>query len=827
LDWNLRLLLKGLSMRHLPLFRNFLGCLCGAFLLISVPASGAGQTGKVAAAPDRFLALPIAQGPGGSPRMLYRYGVPFLETAWHAPADGSMEVNVGAALKKIFLLGMTETQRPSAWSDPLSDASRYFIGDDLGRIRLHYADGSTQDFPLVLGESVWWGLPFYQTREPFPTDARLRAALAQALRLYPAAPTDDGNYVAVIVPGDSPIGSIEIDDSPQKHGSVKIAGITVEAAEGTSIAGATPIPAGVPDLDFARFLRQKPLRVAGVDESGSKLRLNQLSEALYTTDAVFQEPIAAEVPKDYSGPHVVFEGTNRATTLENAFYANVMDMLAKIDPDGTYHTSTRNALSWAGDPRSAGGEFGTYRKDVGIYYGQAWSRDLGRNLQELTELGYLNQASHVADFAFRSAQTWAENPSLTYKGSPLPPHWSRVIDHPDFAQPLENDGHGMIAIFIYKLWLRLPDRDSWLRAHWTGVKEAGDWIPWQFDHADITGAKDGVLYTTGESAGGKGYSVYADYVCMDALLALAQMADSIGETQSATEWRDRAEKMRKAMLARYAVTDPKYGRVWTLEDAGWPNRSTVLGPLIFLADYAGFTPQDDDPVWRSINEATYQRLIDTYQPLGFYGWAMGYGQGFVTQSALLLDRMKDATTMLNWMAREVYDPQIHSYVVPEGVQLDPTGRFIYRTGDQGNGVQEAEIVKTLRILVGVDDTQPERLLICPRMPFGWTRMAVDGFPALVEHDGKKELAHVHYDLRRTAGRMTLRISADRSLGPVAVRLGPFEKEPQASDVMVNGRRPAEPDIEKSGDSWWLRFNTSIGPAPDQAKDAAVSSKERN
>ena len=84
--------------------------------------------------------------------------------------------------------------------------------------------------------------------------------------------------------------------------------------------------------------------------------------------------------------------------LQNSFYANVKDMLDKVDADGTYHTSTRNALAWAGDPRSAGGEFGTFRKDVGVYYAQAWSRDLGRSLQELTELGFVDRASHTGRF---------------------------------------------------------------------------------------------------------------------------------------------------------------------------------------------------------------------------------------------------------------------------------------------------------------------------------------------------------------------------------------------------------------------------------------------
>lgn len=799
-------------MQHSCSFSGIVRLISSVAALLMLGAPGSAQSTDAGGfAADRFLALPIAKSEAAAPRLLYRYGVPFMESAWRAPANGILQVNVGVAAKRIFLLGMTETQRPSAWSDPLTYAARYIVGDHLGTVRVQYSDGSAQEYPLILGESVWWGLPFYQAREPFPTDTRLREALEAALRLYPAAPVDDGNYVAVITPKDEPIASIEIQTSPEKHGSVAIAGMTVEAAPGTSIAGASVIPGGVLTAGFEQFLRERPLRTADADEHVSAKHLADLSDALYSTDAIFKQPIPAEIPKTYSGPHVVFRGTNYANALQNAFYANVQDMLDKVDADGTYHTSTRNALSWAGDPRSAGGEFGTFRKNVGVYYTQAWSRDLGRSLQELTELGYIERASHTADFAFRSAESWQKNPALKYHGASLPPHWSRIIDHPDFSLPLENDGHGLISLFVYKLWQRMPDRDAWLRARWTGVKEAGDWIPWQFEHTDITGAKDGVLYTTGESAGGAGYSVYPDYVCMDALLALAQMADSIGETQSATLWRDRADQMRKAMLARYTVSDPKYGKIWTLEHAGWPNKSTVLGPLIFLADYSGFVPQDDDPMWRTINEAAYQRLIDTYKPFGFYGWAMGYGQGFVTQAALLLDRMKDVTPMLNWMAREVWDPQIHSFVVPEGVQVDTTGKYVFRTGDQGNGVQEAEVVKVFRILVGVDDTKPQRLQILPRMPYGWSEMGASDYPALVERDGKRELARVDYDLRRTGERVTLQISADRPLGEVAVRLGPFEKQPRPTDVAVNGARPREPKIEMSGDSWWMSFEIQVEP----------------
>jgi hypothetical protein len=174
--------------------------------------------------------------------------------------------------------------------------------------------------------------------------------------------------------------------------------------------------------------------------------------------------------------------------------------------------------------------------------------------------------------------------------------------------------------------------------------------------------------------------------------------------------------------------------------------------------------------------------------------------------------MKDVTPMLNWTARETYDAEIHSFVVPEGAQVDPTGHYVFSTGDLGNGVQEAEIVKMFRLLIGVDDNQPQRLRIIPRMPYGWNEIAVSKYPAFVEQNGIRETALLHYDLRRTGRSMTLDISTDRPLGPISMRLGPFQEQPAASDVLVNGEHPLDAQIAQSGDSWWVSFTTPIGPA---------------
>jgi hypothetical protein len=785
---------------------------------------------------EQFIALPLPNAKAGLPtavvanvgenkNILNRYGVPFIEEVLPLQSRGSAEVPVGGRVDRIFLLGMTSAKKASTnivpalasnstvplygWADPRDTARRTMIGDEIGSIRLNYADGSSQVFPLVLGESIWYGQAFYNFQDPFKTDPALRHAFTRALRLYPAEPMQDGNYIAVIKPKAVPLRSIAIENSPVKNGTVVITGITAESSDTNGISGATVLAPGVFSADFAKFVDEKPLRAAGQDEKQIQPQLEELKQALYSSGKSFKGPVALKIPSGYMGPVVSFGGSLYAKILANAFYYNVEDILAKIDETGIYHTSTKGAISWGG---YCG--FGTFRTNVGAYYGVAYTRDMGRSLQEITALGFTNEAERCADWSLKMARLFETRPSLKYKGVVLPRHWGDLANSPRNPS-FENDGQGLMTIFIYKLWQRLPHRDAWLRAHWPDVQGLGDWTLWQFSNPKISGATNGLLHTTGESGNGDGYAAYPDSACMNALRALADMADSICKTNSAQSWRTRAALMQDAIGRGYVIHDPQFGPVWTLDYANWSYDSSVLGPLIFLADYQGFAPQDENDDWRPIDEGTYRRLIYTFrlnQPFGFYGKAMGYGQGFVTQSALLLDRMHDATTMLDWDAREIYDPrfnQFDNFVVSEGVQISSDGRYWYRFGDLGNGVQEGETIKTLRLVIGVDDTHPGRLQFYPRMPYDWNEIAVEKYPVVFEDSGKTETAFLRYTLRRDHG-MKLKISADRNLGIVRMRLGPFENKPDAPDVRVNGEAPADAAILKSGDSWWVKFAAAVG-----------------
>lgn len=770
------------------------------FLLAGFPfslrAAGSGSQ-------DKFQSIPLAHGAQISKRkIILRDGVPFIVGSLPF-ANGSARLEIGAQAGRIFLLGMAEDATISCWSDPTNHSVRFFIGDDLGQIQLTYADGSREVFPLILGESVWFGHPFYRYQQPFPTDAQLRKAFADALNLYPPAPVEDGNYVAVITPKPEPIRSITIVNSTDKSGTLMLNGLTFETSNGEQIPRAAILSPDAFPPEFQTFIKAKPLRALGADEKRSRRNLNKLSMALYNSDKNFLgSHVTPETPHHYAGPEVSFSGSIYAKVLANAFSFNVQDISDKVDTDGMYHTSTKGATSWNG----AG--FGTFETNAGMYYATSWSRDMGRSLQELTELGYTNDALRCADYCLRMANLWT-NPATAYHGHILLPHWSRVANRPQNAPPFENDGHGLVTMFLYKLWQRLPDRDDWLRARWPDIKNAGNWIVWQLDHPEISGATNCVLHTTGECAHGNGYSVYGDYACMNALRALSVMADSIGQTNSSSQWRRYADRMQGAMAAQYIINDPKYGLVWTLDYAGWPTHPTVLGPLILTADYDGFAPHNDTTSWRPVDEAALQRLIDTYRPFGFYGQAMGYGQGFVTESALLLDRMRDATVMLDWIAKQIYNPRIGCFISPEGAQIDPSGHYWFPAGDLGNGVQEAEIIKTLRLVIGVDDTHPDRLQFYPRLPLNWNAITVTKYPVLAEISGEMENTLLHYKLARSRNGMNLEIGADKNIGPVAVRLGPFMETPDPAKIRVNGHVPHNELVEHSGDSWWVKFPMEV------------------
>ena len=112
-----------------------------AFLLLAVPSFAESTD-----ATNSYWAIPFSVSRSSSNVVIKRYGVPFdkgtllfQSNSLARVATASLEV--GGTAKRIFLLGMTDTGKAHSWTVLGTYAKRYFIGDEIGTIRLDYADG--------------------------------------------------------------------------------------------------------------------------------------------------------------------------------------------------------------------------------------------------------------------------------------------------------------------------------------------------------------------------------------------------------------------------------------------------------------------------------------------------------------------------------------------------------------------------------------------------------------------------------------------------------------------------------------------------------------
>jgi hypothetical protein len=173
----------------------------------------------------------------------------------------------------------------------------------------------------------------------------------------------------------------------------------------------------------------------------------------------------------------------------------------------------------------------------------------------------------------------------------------------------------------------------------------------------------------------------------------------------------------------------------------------------------------------------------------------GYGQGLMTQASLVMDDVNTYTKLVEGMARLAYDGDV---VQPLSFEMNPwvfhecfsyenyeegkdhtfgalcEGRYgiMDNPGDEGNLVQEAEALKCLTLMAGIDDSRPGTLRILPRLPWDWDRIHVKDMPFV---DGEGNLGRIEYTLEheRWLRRASIRIHSSIPVSDCEVRIGPF------------------------------------------------------
>jgi hypothetical protein len=230
-----------------------------------------------------------------------------------------------------------------------------------------------------------------------------------------------------------------------------------------------------------------------------------------------------------------------------------------------------------------------------------------------------------------------------------------------------------------------------------------------------------------------------------------------------------------------------------------------MAPVIFGVDMYGYDIKKYLPEkWIDRTERSYEYILSNLSPKWYAPKGLGYGQNYFTQTALLLDRMQDAESLLNVLARFCFAPRHENpFRVPEGATTNGDGNVWRRWGDLGNLMQMNGTVYTLLIIPGVDDTNANCLKLMPRMPYNWSSVAIQDYPVMTFASGQKKLVHINMTNRtaKETNTLSMDLTSTEPIDNLKIRLGPIPKNTISTIVKVNGKIFKDSVIE-SGDSKW-------------------------
>ena len=534
-----------------------------------------------------------------------------------------------------------------------------------------------------------------------------------------------------------------------------------------------------------------------------------------------------EVPDGYFGPRYDFRGPAEAIYAACFLYRNGPECGAHVPDSGVTCNS----------PTASGRLVGLYTEGMGVWWlnqplfgsvtnwfklyqerspgslkgrGAAWTRGVGALVREAKAFGYGKYADSYID--------WLDNCLLT---EAKPPHWNRIAGSKQFTGSRrvgdfveegnrENDGHGICMWGRYMAWYWSGRPKDWNEKRWKATEAAVNWIQWQLDtEKQFPNRGKDVLYTESECAPA-GYDIYSSYNCLHGLKLSIRMAEQLGKTETVAKWQALHERLRQGIL-KHLVDKPG---IWHTErNCHWQDLAHAMVPITLASDGDSFTPLQDyakgdetDRKYLEISRATYRHLMQSknYNCIRMYG----YGQGYMTQAALLLDEMTDVEGFVNMLVRHAYLPHMAGWACPEGIILHRSGKYYLPVnGYAGQDIHVAEATKAMRLMLGVDDNDPDHTRFVPRYPSSWTQMSIADFPVLTGAKRQK----CSYTYARAADKQMFSFTFEEPVSRASVRLGPLPEGRTVQRILVNGKN-AEGEILASGDSTWVWIHGLNGKA---------------
>jgi hypothetical protein len=436
--------------------------------------------------------------------------------------------------------------------------------------------------------------------------------------------------------------------------------------------------------------------------------------------------------------------------------------------------------------------------------GTMWTRDGGTFMRELVMRGYYEHAALLAECLIglvkKNQQGYYAFP-MYFKGSP------QYFKGEEPASTTEVDGSASIAIGMALLWERLPEgHPAKKRIQEFMFQDASP-----VNYFRLLLATRPLVPGTGEFGCGMGakepdmcYNVVQNNLVRLAFLATADMAEDSGSVALAKEYRRLAAKCEDGM-AKYLV-DKDGSWIWSIDPATMKpdvinndskeNRGFggLNGVASMNADVQGFQPlASSSKSAQHSDEATFQRLYRTpLRRLEFdrFGiWTQfdllaggllsspAYGQGYALQTMLLYDKLEMADKAISWLANATYNPvpeyKLHRsspyYFYERTYSPDAVGKIELEEGCGAlNLVNVTEPLKVSRLLLGVDDTTLQSVVIIPRIPASWKGVEARNWP--IRSGRGMVRADIVFDRRGAGAELTLKLGPGQRISDLRVRM---------------------------------------------------------
>jgi hypothetical protein len=781
----------------------------------------------------------------------------------HKWTDQGMHLDCSdSAVDTAYFLGMIHSYdiaNGSWYSENGDHGYSHFVGDRAGDILINWSDGETSILPLIFGYNVWFSRPWdmlWHYSEYVPgvggenfddvlftgMEDDSREIIRDSLRLTDGmrvmgSNSSNARYIFAITLGGRKVKSLRIQGNPEMHGFPVVSAVTLKIAEESKLPYLPLIKSHEPEMPS--------VRLDSIDEHLDR-QIPALQRLLYTFTDDLPDLAGPEIPDGYFGPSYNFSGTREAVYAATYLYYNGPECAAYIADSGTGCSSSTS--KWAIPHYTLGIGIWLERKPweklpphlqqisrkhklTAIYEGlsdwfklyqhtrtgqlpgldNAWTRGAGELLREAMAFGYGKFVDNYTDWLDAALFSEAR-----------PPHWNRIAGDPTRAAKSvevgdtleygnrENDGHGICMWGRYMVWHwqgRLPE---WNMRRWEATKASVNWISWQLDNDTLyPGVRKDVLYTQSECAKNS-YDIYSSYNCLHGIKLCIGMAEQLGEHEEAQLWNALFHRLRNGILEHLVDSSPQ-GDIWHTEpDCDWADHAHKLVHLLLATEGDTYTPLQDyvlDEVERrflqiDINSYRFLMIGKNYDYLRMYG----YGQGFMTQAALLLDQMEDAEKFLQPLVSYCYLPRMGRWASPEGMVVHRSGKFsVPVKAYMGQDSHVADSTKAVRLMLGVDDNNPEHLRLIPRFPHSWTQMSISDFPVLTGNYRQ----NMQYEYERADDKHTFIYGFEHLVEHLSIRLGPLPKQIVVLGATYNQmEHPFE--LLESGDCTWVWIHQLSG-----------------